>query len=119
MVELIQLEDNRYQGDCGDCGWHTRECDSKRWTYEMVDLHRKNCPARVPDSSDIPIEAERTMFIGAGPLDTKDDIPTEVVIAGVDAFHAYSRQSGYNPYPISDGQVRAILAATSEKVVES
>lgn len=39
------------------------------------------------------------------------EIPIESVIAGVDAFHAYSQHSGYKLYPISDGQVRAILAA--------
>ena len=84
------LQQGLWQADCDRCGWHTRQADSKRWVNEMAALHRKTCPAPNLEVPDIPIEA---------------------VIAGVDAFHAYSRQSGYGPYPISDGQVTAILSS--------
>lgn len=37
-----------------------------------------------------------------------DGVTFAMVEAGVVAFHAYTRECGWNPYPISDGQVRTI-----------
>ncbi len=37
----------RYQADCDNCGWHTRECGSRVWTLTMATQHVDDCPRKV------------------------------------------------------------------------
>lgn len=34
----------RFQADCDNCGWHTREADQKHWVVRMVEQHKRVCP---------------------------------------------------------------------------
>lgn len=38
----------RYQADCDNCGWHTRESGAKSWVLTMADQHVQDCPRIKP-----------------------------------------------------------------------
>ena len=43
-VRVLQGGDRRYQAECPNCGWHTREAESKHWARVMADRHEVTCP---------------------------------------------------------------------------
>ena len=43
-VRVLQGEDRRYQAECPNCGWHTREAEWRHWARVMADRHEVTCP---------------------------------------------------------------------------
>ena len=44
MATWILSRPATHQGECDQCGWHTRESDSEKWVQRMNDAHDKSCP---------------------------------------------------------------------------
>lgn len=48
-VHVFYSEDTgRYQDDCDNCGWHTRESGARSWALTMADQHVIDCPRLKP-----------------------------------------------------------------------
>ena len=42
-VRVLQGRDRRYQAECPNCGWHTREAEWRHWALVMADRHEVTC----------------------------------------------------------------------------
>ena len=61
-VQVLQGGDRRYQAECPNCGWHTREAEWRHWARVMADRHEVTCPVMQAHTFTVPDTCDETWW---------------------------------------------------------